>query len=339
MKYLMCYLKPIYFYFSKALYLVLLSIILTASFGAKAQEHPQNPPIKKQNLFFDKRGLTDGFEPSDMSGTESGGGGAIDRDLFYSVMRKVIIVLIRETSINFNDGTKIETNKLGNALRSITLMPTYTQLYDKEKVPVDLYNDPEQLIIRFNVPKWLQMTETEKIHFGLHELLGILKIPDPYYKYSKQLQQYYVEASKINPPKIELQSQSFDRSAIFEFLQSAKSNNENIVLSNQCEQFVPQFEGFCLIKSVIENGETRQLIYLVQEASENFHNNDKVEKVEVYSLRTIIDVPNDKLSFVIAVLRVDFKTIEVFNKKDCLAKKLISKASQVSDGNLCLVVR
>jgi len=336
----MCHIKSIPFYFSKTLFWVLLSIVLTGSFGVQAQEDPQNLPIKKHKLDNDKKGLIDGFGPYEPSGTESGGGAAYDRELFYSVMRKVITVLQREHSIDFNDGKTIETDKLYNALRSITLIPTNKQLYDKENAPVDLYNDPFQLIIWFNVPKWLQMKETEKIHFGLHELLGIMKFPDPFYTYSKQLQQYYFEASKISPPEIELQSANIDRSAILEFLKTAKSKKENIILSYQCEQFVPQFEGFCLIKSVLENGVTRQLVYLVQETPEDYLSNAPLGKVKVYNLRTVIDVPSDKLSFVIALLKVDkYKSIETFNKKDCLAKNLISKASQVNDGNLCVVAR
>lgn len=294
-------------------------------------------PIRKFDLPGDQKRLSIGFELNQRSGTESGGGGSLDRELFYFPMRKAMAILKREDVFHFHDGQKIEVSRLENALRVATIIPTKKQLYDSENVKVDLKNDSDDLVIWFNVPAWVQMSQSKQIRFGLHEALGLLKIPDPLYKYSAQLEKFVIENDQVASPLPEIQKQSVPRKSVFEFLQQANSSNENIVLSSKCERYEPSHKSFCLIKTVMENGFMRQLIYLVEGTVDEFHGNATGE-TQVATVRTILNIPASQVQFVLSLIRVDMGKAEVLNKSDCHSRGFAEEA-QVDDGHLCVIAR
>jgi hypothetical protein len=314
-------------------------IWLNKSLDRNLIPHDDNPvpQIRKLYLLRDRIGLLNGFEINQRSGTESGGGGSEDRDLFYFPMRKALAVLKRENVFHFHDGQKIEVDRLENALRVATVIPTRKQLYDLENAPVDLKNDPDDLVIWFNVPTWLQMSQLKQIRYGLHEALGLLRIPDPLYRYSTQLEQYVTENAQMTSPLSEVQKQTVSRKAVFEFLQEAKSSNENLVLSPQCERYDSSHLGFCLIKTVMENGLMRQLIYLVEGSIDEYHA-DAIGNSRVAILRTILNIPASKVQFITAMIRADHGTTEVLNKSDCLSRGY-AEGAIVIDRHLCVITR
>lgn len=297
------------------------------------------PIFKKLDVEGDRNKLNNGFVPSVRSGTESGGGGSEERDLFYTPLRKAIAVLKRETIFHFHDGKKIEISRLENALRVSTVIPTKKQLYDRENIRVDLKNDPEDLVIWFNVPTWIQWSETKKIRYGLHEVLGILNIPDPLYKYSAQLEQYVTENGHLTPPVTEVQSGVLTHDSAHKFLSAAQTAGENIVLMSQCQRFETNHQGYCMIKSVMENGVMRQLVYLGQGSLEELLANKTIKMPSHATiLRVVVNVPAKRVGFILALNKAVNGTCEVFNRDDCLLRGYALE-SELDVGNLCILSR
>ncbi|MGZ3771874.1 MAG: hypothetical protein ACXVCP_18915 [Bdellovibrio sp.] len=136
------------------------------------------------------------------SGTESGGGGSTDRQRIYKPLADSLEKLSVKTeyvfkpnkSANFNAIT-VKIDDLIWALRNATMVITHDQLYDKDNAPVDAYNIPfkepiDQGKIKINIDKWNAKSDFDKVQIGLHELMGTMKIPDPYYWVSTRLAEY-----------------------------------------------------------------------------------------------------------------------------------------------------
>lgn len=307
---------------------------VNSKFNPLKKNETSEANFKKLDLAGDRANLQRGFKLAGRSGTESGGGGSGERDLFYSVMRKAISVLKRESEFKFKDGEVIEVTRLENALRATTLIPTQKQLFDREGVPVDLFNDPDDLVIWFNVPKWKNKTETEKIQLGFHEILGILVIPDPAYKFSNQLQLAAATLSKITPSLTEVQDTKVDQKFVSDFLQSSKSARDNVVLSYQCEKFAPSHKGFCLIQSQIQDGAIHQKVYLVEGTPEDFKNN-KSANITVGLYRIVTDIPPNELNFVLSLMEWDAGHSEILGNSQCVARGYI-KESGAKSANFCI---
>jgi hypothetical protein len=154
------------------------------------------------------------------------------------------------------------------------------------------------------------------------------------YKYSSQLMQYYSETSKKGFPSVELQSKIFNRDGVFKLLDDAKSEHANVSLSTQCQSYETDFEGFCLIRSVMENGVMKKLVYLI----EGDLVRDPRADLQTSVRRILIDVPQEDLSFTINLVKYDKGDFEILNKMDCVARGLAA-ATEVRDGNSCVVAR
>lgn len=298
-----------------------------------------NANFKKRDPEGDREGLKRGFSSAQRSGTESGGGGSGDRDLFYSVMRKAIFVLKHESQFKFKfkDGEVIDVSRLEDALRAVTLIPTKKQLIDREGVAVDLFNDPDQLTIWFNVQQWKAKRESEKIQLGFHELLGILTIPDPAYKFSNQLQLAVATLSKTKLSKTEVHDIKVDQRFVRDFLLSSKTINDHVVLSHQCEKFEPTHTGFCLIQSQMQDGAIHQKVYLVEGTPEDFKNN-KSTNINVGTYRIITNISAVDLNFVVSMVHFNSGTAEILAAHDCISQGYV-KVSESKAGSFCIFAR
>jgi hypothetical protein len=226
--------------------------------------------VRKLNLQSDRMGLQKGFGITQRSGTESGGGGSGDRDRFYSVMRKSIEILKLQTSFEFSGSALIFPTKLEDALRASTVIPTHKKLHDQEGAPVDLINDPQDLVIWFNVENWSQLPLAKQVQLGLHELLGLLEIPDPLYKYSEQLQLYVIKNWNKESTQRHVIQKIVSKKKLLELMQEAELSRQDVVLSLQCEKYSSTHKGFCLIRSVIQDGKPQEIVYLIDGSVDDF---------------------------------------------------------------------
>lgn len=127
-------------------------------------------------------------------GTESGGGGgSFDKQIF---LKPLVFALERLSSqeeyvFNTKDSPSkrivVKISELVSTLDKAKIISTEEQLYDRNGDKVDLYNDPNLNEIYYNTKKWSAKTEAEQVQMGLHEILGLLKMPDPYYSISNHL--------------------------------------------------------------------------------------------------------------------------------------------------------
>jgi hypothetical protein len=83
----------------------------------------------------------------------------------------------------------IAINDLVKALDRAAIVPSSEQLYDRDGLPVDLVNDPDKFEIHVYVTPWNSPTSTlpQKWKLGIHEVLGLLRIPDPSFRISEKL--------------------------------------------------------------------------------------------------------------------------------------------------------
>lgn len=179
-------------------------VVSLSPFGLHAPNNNKlsNPALQSSStLSLEKQSLLPGSKKTNTndslrSGTESSGGGSTDRQNFYKPLAFALQKLSSQSKYVFNTKSKkmpaveIIIDDLINALRNVTIDPSHDQLYDLEGVKVDLFNDPNTNKIYFNIESWNTKTEAEKIQLGLHELMGILKIPDPFYSISTRLAEY-----------------------------------------------------------------------------------------------------------------------------------------------------
>ncbi len=133
-------------------------------------------------------------------GTETAGGGAEQRKLFYDPLTKALTNLSEQTEYVFKSKfqkdveTKVVVLDLVEKLRSAALVPVSQQLYDRQGHKVDFLNNPDENWIQFNVEAWTKLPEVTQVQFGLHEIMGLLRIPDPMYMISGRLAEMAVGA-------------------------------------------------------------------------------------------------------------------------------------------------
>jgi hypothetical protein len=156
----------------------------------KQKNIPNNPQTRIEEIRKQLKAKTGG---------ESGGGGSSDRDLFYSILDRVLGKLstaqstyVFNTQYRTDEPVTVNVEDLYLALWKTNINPVHVQLYDRYKLPVELYNDPAMGLINFNVENWKARTDFENAKLGLHELMGILTLPDPSYSISTKLAEFAV---------------------------------------------------------------------------------------------------------------------------------------------------
>lgn len=188
-------------------------------------------------------------------GTESGGGGgSFDKQIFYKPLVFALKRLSSQEEYVFNTEEKptkrivIKISKLASTLKKAKIIPTERQLYDRNGNKVDLYNDPKLNEIHYNTKKWDTKTEVEQVQMGLHEILGLLEIPDPYYSISN----YLADFALANLNKT---SMSFCGVSVSRFLYAI----ENVSVETIKESFIS--DG-ALVKTCQTQYDTRLKEYL-----------------------------------------------------------------------------
>ena len=126
---------------------------------------------------------------SQAGGESGGGGGSPDRAMFYAPVHSALDSLLKiATSRASQDEGEMEyVGQLLYALRKTILVPVHGNLRDRHGVTVPFYNDPDKFEIHYNVEAWQKLSPLLKAQFGIHELLGLLRIEDPFYSESTKL--------------------------------------------------------------------------------------------------------------------------------------------------------
>lgn len=207
-------------------------------------------------------------------GTESSGGGAEDRKAFYLPIGKALKALSLQKVYSFDEGSAvIDQELLVLALRAVTLKPVQDQLYDRKQLPVDFYNDPVEFSISYNINRWQSLSEEEQFQYGLHELLGILTIPDPYYKISTALAKraFDIVSSHQGLPSL-VQSSEYMTEGLNPILvlKRLKQRGASVVISAQCERYTKNAEEFCIIATTWKDGVSFEEVLILSEYFNQF---------------------------------------------------------------------
>lgn len=111
------------------------------------------------------------------------GGGNLDVAEFYLIARAVAANYLSYSSTTDLDG---KGQQFAPLVRKLTVEESKEDLFNKGQL-VDAINYPTDNKIVFNSKSWTQRTLLKKVELVVHELLGLLKIPDPSYLLSWNL--------------------------------------------------------------------------------------------------------------------------------------------------------
>lgn len=112
-------------------------------------------------------------------GVDAGGGNA-DIAEFYTIARTVAI---HYKDVYSRTSLGVKSAELTNLVKKMTVEEVDKKLYLASKL-VEAINYPSDMKIEFNSEEWKAKDNFKKVQLVIHEMLGLLKVPDVNYKVS-----------------------------------------------------------------------------------------------------------------------------------------------------------
>ena len=124
------------------------------------------------------------FAATSFAGAKDGGGGGSPEALFHDMARKFEIAVAELQISEFKSpGAQARLKQVVDGIR---LVPSNVPL-ELAGEPKDAINYPDTLVVEFYVGGWKTLPRAEQYRLVIHELLGLMRIPDPGYRVSTLL--------------------------------------------------------------------------------------------------------------------------------------------------------